>query len=309
MRQGEVSPSRSLDCGMLIDEQHNARYTFFFDEEDRTFICPKCEGYCNCSLCLKRNGMLSNIADFSVAVAKRDGPVQAWLEAMGTRPMIPPERRIHCVRFVHQAEDAVSPALPPHVMEQLSKMIADAKRTFARKKRAKRQPKTEGEVSQRVRKPKARTDPDAPGVMDASGTPGTPDMPAGDDGGPSKRRRKVPKNCDYSARLGVEEVPDSALFTPDGQLEPAPPKPKRKYVRKAPRPAPADPNADVYAALNMPPPPPPLPPKNVDSDGDTIEGMDEAEDGPGWDRGYASDPIPDEFVLSFARPVEGMAGA
>ncbi|PWN48430.1 hypothetical protein IE53DRAFT_412339 [Violaceomyces palustris] len=38
------------------------RYGMDFDPDSRTFKCPRCEGYCNCSICLRKSG-LGNILD------------------------------------------------------------------------------------------------------------------------------------------------------------------------------------------------------------------------------------------------------
>jgi hypothetical protein len=212
-----------------------SRYNFIFDEGDRNFICPKCEGYCNCSICLRRNGMLKNLTDFSSKDARKTGTVQSYLEAMGAEPVIPPERQIHAIRFISKKDDWSSPSIPPNIMAKLARG-----RQYAKKRKnpvAGVGPPTPADKAPRKRR---RTD-------NADGTQLDPDtgLPLEP---PRKRKR--------------QSVAQDA-----GHIDPTGKKPRGRPRRKLPQVAP--PQEDAQEVV------PTRPQKMVDSDGDTIDGMDD----------------------------------
>nr|CDI54214.1 hypothetical protein BN887_00590 [Melanopsichium pennsylvanicum 4] len=62
-------------CPLMYCERCSTiRYDIDFNPSDRNFHCPKCLGYCNCSICLRRSGfgdMISRDLDRIVALTKK----------------------------------------------------------------------------------------------------------------------------------------------------------------------------------------------------------------------------------------------
>lgn len=105
-----------------------ARYNFPFEEYSRTFICPRCQGYCNCSACLRSSGLLKLLKldenqdklRMSLNAAKTAPNIQVYLEMMGAPKAPPmPQQELHRIRFIHKEEDIITPEIPDDVLSEL----------------------------------------------------------------------------------------------------------------------------------------------------------------------------------------------
>lgn len=107
------------------------RYDFRFDAESRLFICPVCQGYCNCWPCLDKDKVAEKLhlgeimegtEDESHRILKKYKNVQKFLEAMGAAKAPPvPRTVLHVARIVRKAEDKQSAAIPQEIYHGLMK--------------------------------------------------------------------------------------------------------------------------------------------------------------------------------------------
>jgi hypothetical protein len=121
-----------------------SRYNFSFEEYSRTFICPRCQGYCNCSACLRSSGLLKLLKldenqdklRMSLHAAKSAPNVQVYLEIMGA-PKAPPMplQELHRIRFINKEEDIITPEIPDDILSEL--MSRRLKKTTKTKKNKK----------------------------------------------------------------------------------------------------------------------------------------------------------------------------
>jgi hypothetical protein len=111
-----------------VPRQRLLRYNFPFEEYSRTFICPRCQGYCNCSLCLRSSGLLKLLKldenqdklRMSLNAAKTAANIQVYLEMMGAPKAPPmPQQELHRIRFIHKEEDIITPEISDDVLSEL----------------------------------------------------------------------------------------------------------------------------------------------------------------------------------------------
>lgn len=124
-----VDVSSSFPYLITDGELGDYRYDFYFDAESRLFICPVCQGYCNCAPCLDKSKLmeklhLAEIMDGSTEefrrILNKYKNVQSFLEAMGASKAPPvPRTIIHGIRIVRKAEDTLSRPIPQDVYHQL----------------------------------------------------------------------------------------------------------------------------------------------------------------------------------------------
>lgn len=173
--------------------------------------------------------------------AKTAPNVQTYLEILGA-PKAPPQpkQEIHGIRFVHQEEDIITPEIPDDVYSHL--MAQHRKRKTQVKTMAKR---GVGPKKVRVKKRKAP-------VEDGDG------------------------DAAAAAAAGAEAGTGDALAEAGTTTTSARPKPKRRKRAKkdAPVEEPLDEHIDPTLAA-LPPPPIARPHPAVDSDGDSIDELDD----------------------------------
>jgi hypothetical protein len=109
----------------------DVRYDFQFDVESRLFICPVCQGYCNCYDCLTEADVskklrLDEVMDGGPEeghrILRKYKNVQKFLEAMGAYPAPPvPRTIIHMARIIRKTEDKQSAPIPQEVYHGLMK--------------------------------------------------------------------------------------------------------------------------------------------------------------------------------------------
>lgn len=107
------------------------RYDFGFDDESRLFICPVCQGYCNCSRCLEEADVANKLHLRSIMdgtpeeghrILKKYKNVQKFLEAMGAMQAPPvPRTVIHLACIIRKAEDKQSAPIPQEIYHGLMK--------------------------------------------------------------------------------------------------------------------------------------------------------------------------------------------
>ncbi len=170
---------------------------------------------------------------------------------MGAQPVIPPERQIHAVRFVKKTEDLTSPAIPPEVITRLKKT-----RHYA--KRGPNKPKTHGAVAPEGAMP---TPP-----INTKQTVGD-DLPA------IRKRRKSEKAAEM-----LEAFSNDSSTPPQNKKRKITTQPRESgqgpHKKGRGRPSKRQSSADskiVAVAISERR-------RMVDSDGDSIPGMDEDED-------------------------------
>ncbi|KAJ9118569.1 hypothetical protein QFC22_003789 [Naganishia vaughanmartiniae] len=107
------------------------RYDFRFQADSRLFICPVCQGYCNCAPCLEKSKLIEKLHLAEIMCGSREEferilnkykNVQRFLEAMGAAKAPPvPRTIIHGIRLVSKAEDKKSLPIPQDVYLDLTK--------------------------------------------------------------------------------------------------------------------------------------------------------------------------------------------
>lgn len=121
---------RPAPLGLLIAFV-DFRYDFRFDTESRLFICPVCQGYCNCFRCLEEADVANKLhlrtimdgtPEEGYRILKRYRNVQKFLEAMGAMQAPPvPRTTIHVARIIRKAEDKQSAPIPQEIYHGLMK--------------------------------------------------------------------------------------------------------------------------------------------------------------------------------------------
>lgn len=134
--------SKDPDCGLEYCKSCvENRYDFPFDPDSRVFICPKCLGNCNCTMCLKYSPGFEQLrltlkhtfgrSRFNLQEAAKSAPnVQAFLESIGFAKAAPRgSDEIHAIRFVHKASDTITPPIPDSTYKSL---LAERRKVFAK---------------------------------------------------------------------------------------------------------------------------------------------------------------------------------
>ncbi|KAJ9101049.1 hypothetical protein QFC21_003267 [Naganishia friedmannii] len=114
-------------CKDCVEE----RYNFRFQADSRLFICPVCQGHCNCAPCLEKSKLIEKLHLAEIMCGSREEferilnkykNVQRFLEAMGATKAPPvPRTIIHGIRLVSKAEDKKSLPIPQDVYLELTK--------------------------------------------------------------------------------------------------------------------------------------------------------------------------------------------
>lgn len=134
--------SKDPDCGLEYCKSCvDNRYDFPFDADSRVFICPKCLGNCNCTLCLKYSPGFEQLrltlkntfgrSRFNLQEAAKNAPnVQTFLESIGFAKAAPRgSDEIHAIRFVRKATDTITPPIPDSTYKAL---LAERRKALAK---------------------------------------------------------------------------------------------------------------------------------------------------------------------------------
>lgn len=228
---------RNPECGFLYCWTCCKRYSSFqFDEEARSWICPFCQGDCNCGACLSKTGRSHLIgSNFGTTGARAEAQrlgesVEDYLKRTAKR-----EKAFDRVRLVDAATDIPCPPLPQVWLDYLDQSLESKKPKLARP--VKRRKITEGDEG-------------------ISGTGGK---------GKGKGRGKGKKR----AESGGAESHTAAVE--NGTSEP----PWGKKKRKTMDPDDGAPTKPAPIVLKFVLPQPYKRAKEVDSDGETVHGYSE----------------------------------
>lgn len=114
----------------LMKKLVKCSYDFYFEADSRLFICPVCQGYCNCAPCLDKSKLIEKLHLAEIMDGSREEfhrilnkykNVQTFLEAMGASRAPPvPRTIIHGIRIVRKPDDKQSRPIPQDVYHELS---------------------------------------------------------------------------------------------------------------------------------------------------------------------------------------------